>query len=351
MMNIRLFIKEHMAYVLFQVILVLFIMSLYWLDGFRNIDTAIYSIVISTILIMSFLLGRYVKRYSFYQKILSQPVEMEVALQRDAKSPEIEQMEIFSQSLYRLYQNEVQALYANQNRHLQFMNQWVHQMKTPLSVVELLLQEDGEVDKKSLREEIDRLKRGLDTVLINARLDTFEQDMQVEQVQVKQLVAEVVSEHKRLFITHHVYPVISIDEKYVITTDVKWMRFIMSQFITNAVKYTFEEGKKVSIEASCQNGNVLLSVKDEGIGIPTADLPRVTKAFFTGENGRKTGESTGMGLYLAKEICEKLGHVLTIESAPKVGTTISVLFHNQDSVKRGELEDANIENGRCDESL
>ncbi|MET1014780.1 MAG: sensor histidine kinase [Paenisporosarcina sp.] len=350
-MNIRLFMKEHLGYVLFQFILVLFIMSLYWLDGFRNIDTGIYSIVISTILILSFLLGRYVKRYSFYQKILSQPIEMEAALQQNAKSPEQEQVEIFSQSLYRLYQNEVQALYANQNRHLQFMNQWVHQMKTPLSVAELLLQEDGEVDKKSLQEEIDRLKRGLDSVLINARIDTFEQDMQVEQIQIKQLVSEVVSEHKRLFITHHVYPVISIDEKYVVTTDVKWMRFVLSQFITNAVKYTFEEGKKVYIDASCQEGNVLLSVKDEGIGIPTADLPRVTKAFFTGENGRRTGESTGMGLYLAKEICEKLGHELRIESESKCGTTISVLFKNQDSIKRGELEDAHIENGRCDEGL
>ncbi len=350
-MNIRLFMKEHMAYVLFQFILVLFIMSLYWLDGFRNIDTAIYSVVISTMLILSFLVGRYVKRYSFYQKILSQPIEMEAALQHNAKSPEQEQVEIFSQSLYRLYQNEVQALYANQNRHLQFMNQWVHQMKTPLSVAELLLQEDGEVNKKSLQEEIDRLKRGLDSVLINARIDTFEQDMQVEQVQLKQLVSEVVSEHKRLFITHHVYPVITIDEKYVITTDVKWLRFVLGQFITNAVKYTFEEGKKVFIEASCQNGYVLLAVRDEGIGIPSADLPRVTKAFFTGENGRKTGESTGMGLYLAKEICEKLGHELMIESEPKMGTKVSVVFKNQDAVKRGEPEDADIENGRCDESL
>lgn len=350
-MNIRLFMKEHMAYVLFQFILVLFIMSLYWLDGFRNIDTAIYSVVISTMLILSFLVGRYVKRYSFYQKILSQPIEMEAALQHNAKSPEQEQVEIFSQSLYRLYQNEVQALYANQNRHLQFMNQWVHQMKTPLSVAELLLQEEGEVNKKSLQEEIDRLKRGLDSVLINARIDTFEQDMQVEQVQLKQLVSEVVSEHKRLFITHHVYPVITIDEKYVITTDVKWLRFVLGQFITNAVKYTFEEGKKVFIEATCHNGYVLLAVRDEGIGIPSADLPRVTKAFFTGENGRKTGESTGMGLYLAKEICEKLGHELTIESEPKLGTKVSVLFKNQDAVKRGEREDADIENGRCDESL
>lgn len=349
-MNYRLFIKEHAAYIIFQFIMVLFIMLLYWLDGFRNVDTAVYSVVISTLLIFSFLLGRYIKRYSFYQKVLSQPKEMESALQRNGKSPEQEQVEVYLQSLYRLYQNEVQALYANQNRQLQFMNQWVHQMKTPLSVAELLLQEDS-MDKKSMQEEIDRLKRGLESVLMNARLDTFEQDMQVEQVHLKTLVSEVVSDHKRLFITNHVYPMISIDEKYIIPTDAKWMKFVVGQFITNAVKYTFEEGKKVHIRATCQEGNILLSVQDEGIGIPNTDLPRVTKAFFTGENGRKTGESTGMGLYLAKQICGKLGHELSIESEIDLGTTVSILFHNSEKVKGGLPEDAHIENGRSDQSI
>lgn len=345
MMNLQLFLKEHFGYMIFQFILVLFIMFLYWLDGFRNVDTAIYSIVISSLLIVSFLFGRYVKRYNFYNKVLSQPKQMEAALQRDAKSPEQEQIEEFLQDLYRLYQNEVQALYANQNRHLQFMNQWVHQMKTPLSVAELLIQEEGVVDKKSLQEEIDRMKRGLDSVLMNARIDTFEQDMQVEQVQLKQLVTEVVSDNKRLFITHHVYPVISIDENFVILTDLKWIRFVISQFITNAVKYTFEEGKKVYIDASCEDGNVVLSVKDEGIGIPAADMPRITKPFFTGENGRKTGESTGMGLYLAKEVCDKLGHGLSIESELGRGTIVQVVFYSQDPVKRGVAEDVYIKNG------
>ena len=349
-MSLQLFIREHAAYLIFQFIMVLFIMLLYWLDGFRNVDTAVYSVVISTLLILSFLFGRYVKRYSFYNKVLSQPKQMEAALQRNGKSPEQQQVEDYLQSLYRLYQVEVQTLYANQNRHLQFMNQWVHQMKTPLSVAELLLQEDI-FDKKSMYEEIDRLKRGLDSVLMNARLDTFEQDMQVEQVHLKSLVSEVVSDHKRLFITNHVYPVISIDEKYIIPTDAKWMKFVIGQFITNAVKYTFEEGKKVHIQATCQEGNVLLSVQDEGIGIPATDLPRVIKAFFTGENGRKIGESTGMGLYLANEICLKLGHDLSIESQKDKGTTISILFHNSEVVKRGVPEDDHLENGRCDESL
>ncbi|EGA89717.1 integral membrane sensor signal transduction histidine kinase [Planococcus donghaensis MPA1U2] len=337
---LRLFMKEHAAFIVFQVVLVAFIMLLYWLDGFRNLDTAIYSFVISTVLVITFLSARFARRYQYYQRILSAPQNLEHMLQREGKSPEQVQNEVYLQKLYRLYQHEVQSLYAAQNRHLQFMNQWVHQMKTPISVMHLLLQEEKELDKNSVREEMERLKAGLDTVLMNARLDTFEQDMQVEQINLRALVSEVATENKRLFISKRVYPEISIGAEHVVATDQKWMKFIIGQFLTNAVKYTFKQNKKVYIAAECSNGNTLLTIRDEGIGISSSDLPRVTKAFFTGENGRKIGESTGMGLYLAKEVCGKLGHELTISSVQGEGTTVSVLFCNQDFVTQEEHDDS-----------
>lgn len=340
---VRLFLKEHMGFLVFQPLLIAFIMMLYWLDGFRNFDTAVYTVTISLLLTLTFLVARFVKRYRFYQKILVTPEGMDSVLQREGKCPEHIQTEVYMQGLYKVYQHEAQNLYATQNRHLQFMNQWVHQMKTPLSVIQLLLQEEGELDKTSVREEVERLKSGLDTVLMNARLDTFEEDMQVEPVALRQLVSELVTENKRLFISKNVFPDIDIDEQLTVLTDRKWMKFVLGQFLTNALKYTFEPNKKVYLRAQCQNGNVLLTIRDEGIGIPASDLPRVTKAFFTGENGRKTGESTGMGLYLAKEVCNKLGHQLELKSAPGEGTTVSMLFINQESVTGGEHDGA-IEN-------
>ncbi len=82
------------------------------------------------------------------------------------------------------------------------------------------------------------------------------------------------------------------------------------------------------MEAITQADGVVLCVTDQGIGIPKSDLSRVTKPFFTGENGRKTGESTGMGLYIAQEICTKLGHELQFESEVGVGTTVKIIFHH-----------------------
>ncbi|WP_084242565.1 sensor histidine kinase [Planomicrobium okeanokoites] len=329
---LRLFLKEHAAFMVFQAVLVAFIMILYWLDGFRNMDTAIYSFVISILLTSAFLGARCIKRYRYYRKISETPVSMEHMLQKEGRSPEQIQNDLYLHKLYKVYQYEVQALYAAQSRHLQFMNQWVHQMKTPISVIQLLLQNPDELDKNSVSEEIERLKASLDTVLMNARLDTFEQDMQIEKVNLQSLAREIITENKRLFISKQVYPVIEVDENFVAATDRKWMKFVLGQLITNAVKYTFEKDKKVYITASCHNSHMNLSISDEGIGIPSTDLARVTKAFFTGENGRKTAESTGMGLYIAKEVCERLGHELTIESAVGQGTTISILFSNQDTV-------------------
>jgi len=324
----KLFLRDYASFIVFQLLLVGFIMVLYGLDGFRNIDTAIYSFCISLVLLCSFLLARYLMRQRYLMKISQLPTAMEDVLQKNAKTPEAMQTEKYMHELYRFYQHELHSLYASQKRHDQFMNQWVHQMKTPISVIELLLQDDRPLDKKNVQEEIDRLRRGLDMVLVNARLENFEDDMQVEQVALKAIVTATVNENKRLFITKRVFPEIHIEDDLIVTSDSKWLRFILGQFVTNAVKYTFEANKKIVISAIEKDDYVQLAICDEGIGIPASDLSRVTKAFFTGENGRKTGESTGMGLYLAKEICEKLGHELVITSEVGKGTIVTVTFTN-----------------------
>lgn len=350
MKAIRLFLKDHLSFLLFQGVLVLFLLLLFWLDGFRNYDTAIYSVVISIILTFGFLGGKYIIRRTFYAEIVRQPDKMEDALIRFAQGPEHRRVAVFTRSLYKIYQSEVQTLYSSQSRQLEFMNHWVHQMKTPISVINLLLQDKDEFDRQSIAEELERIQKGLDTVLVNASLETFERDMTIEKINLKQLVQEVVTEHKRLLITNGVFPVLSVDENFIVATDRKWMKIVMGQFITNAVKYTFETGKKIHMTAECTGEGVLFSVRDEGVGIPASDLNRITNAFFTGENGRLTGESTGMGLYIASEVCEKLGHQLKIDSKIGVGTTVTLLFVNGEAKEGyGDADNRRVE--RSDKDL
>lgn len=323
--GLKLFIAEHVSYLIFQLFIVLFVLLIYWLEGFRNFDTAIYSIVMSILLISSFLTIRYMLRRRYLKKITELPQRMDDALQKNAKTPEYYETEKYMHELYRHYQHEVQALYAKQTRQYKFTNQWIHQMKTPVAVLELLLQEE-ELDKRSVQEEVDRLKSGLEMVLMNARLENFQEDLQVEQVNLRQLITSTVNDNKRLFITNRIFPELLIDEQITVMSDSKWLKFMVTQFITNSVKYTFEPNKKITIAVEQMDGHQVLLVRDEGIGIPKSDLSRVTKPFFTGENGRKTAESTGMGLYIAQEICVKLGHELRIESEVGQGTTVKIIF-------------------------
>ena len=106
------------------------------------------------------------------------------------------------------------------------------------------------LDKKSVQEEVERLKRGLEMVLMNARFENFEDDMQIEQVPLKLLVTATINENKRLFITNRVFPDVQIEDDLIVMSDAKWLRFVIEQFITNAVKYTFEENKKIYIDSN-----------------------------------------------------------------------------------------------------
>lgn len=327
-MAIKLFIKEHLSYLIFQIMLTLFLIAIFWLEGFRNIDTAIYAVAISSLLITSFLIVRYMLRRRYLAKITTLPTTMEDALQKNAKTTEYALTESYFNQLYKLYQHEVQVLYATQSRQYKFMNQWVHQMKTPVSVLELLLQQEEELDKRSVQEEVERLKRGLEMVLMHARLENFADDMQIVKVPLKSIITSTINDNKRLFIANRVFPDVQLDENLIVMSDSKWLRFLIEQFITNAVKYTFESNKKIYIYTEETNHQIHLIIRDEGIGIPKSDLSRVTKAFYTGENGRKTGESTGMGLYIAKEICDRLGHQLLITSEVGLGTKIEVIFQS-----------------------
>ncbi len=199
-------------------------------------------------------------------------------------------------------------------------------MKTPLSVIHLMIRNRDEAEFAAIGDELDRIRKGLDIVLYTARLDTFERDFHVETLDLRRVVREVTSSQKRLFIRSHVFPLIRMDEPLLIASDEKWLAFVLTQLITNAVRYTRGENRKIVFYGYRRGEQTVLEVQDEGVGIPQGDLPRVFEPYFTGENGREFQESTGMGLYLAKQICGKLGHDIQVESEAGKGTTVRLIF-------------------------
>ncbi|CAI8708717.1 Sensor histidine kinase YxdK [Brevibacillus sp. IT-7CA2] len=322
----KLFLRDQWPFAAFFLVQLILLIMIFAMDGYWNESLMIYVMFLSVFFAGAFLAIRYLSHRTIYQR-LSKPVEtLEELTQTYGNSPLCRAMDDISQEQYRLYKEQLHAYENKQRDHTTFIQQWVHQMKTPISVIHLLLQNEDDPTAESVREEVDRIKRGLETVLYIARLDRFEQDFLIEPVTLRSLVQNVLAENKRLFIRNQVYPEVKVDENWRVESDDKWLAFVLNQLLTNAVRYSAGKSNKVTIRAYERGVHAILEVQDYGIGIPAEDIRRVFKPYFTGENGRKYPESTGMGLYLVKEICGRLHHGVEMESEVGEGTTVRIVL-------------------------
>lgn len=217
-----------------------------------------------------------------------------------------------------------------------FLSQWIHNMKTPVSVIELIAQkgvdeEDGvcNVLFKDIQEENAKILNGLEQVLSLLRMEEFFRDYEPEAADLLVTLKEIINSRKSQFIYNNVYPRIECnEEKMMIITDTKWNKVMIEQIVSNAIKYSADTKEKKSIRfiLSREKESILLEIKDEGVGIPSYDVSRVFEPFFTGDNGRKYGNSTGIGLYISHHIAEKLGHHIWIESEKNQGTCVFIRY-------------------------
>ena len=335
------FIKDRLAYYIIYLSSTALVMLTMLLAGdiyvvSFNKGSAVYAFLLSFILLISFIAIDYTKNKSFYSYLhkLEQNMDNLESVLTDAGFSTHEQR-LYKRILtkgYKHYKDSLSRYEENQRQYTVFMNQWIHQMKTPVSVINLLLQDLGS-DKKELRdsitEENDKIARGLEIMLFNARLSQFNLDFLVESQELSMIIREVINSHKKYFIRYSIYPKLTGDMEVLVESDKKWIAFVINQIIINSIKYSkdiVKENKQLLIDIKKETDQVRLSIQDEGIGIPKEDIGRVFNAFFTGKNGRKTSESTGMGLYLSKRICDELGHGLYIEAEEGMGTKLTLVF-------------------------
>lgn len=323
----RLFLRGHLPLLLLQPLIIGVVLLICWLDNSRSVAVALYAIFLGLFLFAVYLVFHYASHRHYYRRLSEPASSMDQMLEPLGQAPAPQALQTLLLAQYQLLQQQLTDSQQQQNTHRLFMNQWVHQMKTPLAVIELTLQQEAaSPHTASIREELDRLRTGLDTVLYAARLQSIEHDFHIKQVSLATAADQAVQECKRLFIRSLVYPSIKGDKTLLVRTDEKWLVFIIVQLLTNAIKYSAGEHKKVELVLGEQRGHAVLEVRDEGEGIPRADLRRVFEPFYTGDNGRRHREATGMGLYLVKRACDHLHHEVELESAPGQGTTVRLLF-------------------------
>ncbi|SEO23924.1 Signal transduction histidine kinase [Terribacillus saccharophilus] len=323
----KLFLREHVLLIMIQLFQCAMVPILFWLDGYRDVGVSVYAFFLTVVLITAFLCYRYFSRRNFYNRLQHSLTSLDQSLETTERAPISEALDHLLAAQFRLYQEELLKGEDKQDEHLLFMDRWVHQMKTPLSVIELTAQALDEPESSSIREETDRMREGLNTVLYLARLRTITEDFHIKPVVLSKLIHEVNQENKRFYIRYEVFPVLK-EEKAgaIVETDEKWLFFLLAQLVHNAVKYSAGKSNQLVLSLYERSGELVLEVKDFGVGVPVVDRKRIFNKFYTGENGRKYRESTGMGLYLVKEVADKLEHGLEMDSTVGEGTTFRIIF-------------------------
>lgn len=230
---------------------------------------------------------------------------------------------------------EEEAARARSGRQdmLDFYSLWVHQIKTPIAGLHLLLQaqKDGLARgdwNSRMNIEISRVEQYVEMVLSYLRMEDMGRDMVLKTYDLEKIVHQVVKKFSREFLYRKIH--LNLEKvECTILSDEKWVLLVLEQILSNALKYTPEEG---SISIYCLEGKKILAIEDTGIGIPPEDLPRVFENGFTGYNGRENKKSTGIGLYLCKTIMDKLNHRIWIESEEGRGTKVCLDFEREERV-------------------
>ena len=206
----------------------------------------------------------------------------------------------------------------------EYIEQWIHEIKTPITAMKLLCENHRMDWTKELLLELEKTNRFTEQALYYARSEHTEKDYSVREMALSQVVHQAIADNKYLLLQSGMR--LEVEEMQdTVYSDEKWMRFILNQLIANAVKYRTEQ-PVLRISTHKRQDQVVLVVEDDGIGIAASDLPRIFEKGFTGQNGRMVQQSTGIGLYLCKRLCEKLGIGITAESSEH-GTAISLSFH------------------------
>lgn len=239
--------------------------------------------------------------------------------------------------------NDDVAMYRRQAQdYREYVETWVHEAKSPLAAAHLMLEnlmenvpadETGEVlltKTEALGEEFERVEGYIEQALFFARSESLDRDYLIRPYELKRLVGDAVRANARVLIGARVSP-FRVDLENTVFTDEKWMTFILGQIIQNSVKYARSDHAEIVftsrlLDRGLANERIELEVRDNGCGVEKADLARVFDRGFTGENGRAGKRATGIGLYLVKRLCDKMGLGVRADSEPGEFFAITISF-------------------------
>lgn len=329
-MDFKLFFKEKVITILlllFGIITIEIFLMAYNVGMFIKI----YIPLIIMGLYMISIIIEYFKRKKFYDNLLKilEELDEKYLITEIIKTPNFLEGQIFKNSLEQIDKSMLENV--NKYKYMtedykEYIELWIHEIKIPISASKMVIENNKNAITKSIDEELDKVENYIEQALFYARSNTVEKDYYIRKVFLKEIVTESIKKNKSSLIQEKISIDIH-DLEIEVNTDNKWIVFILNQIIQNSIKYRKKENSVMEIYANQGKENVILYIKDNGIGIKQGEITRVFEKGFTGTNGRLSNKkSTGIGLYLCKKLCNKLGIGIELNSVQNEGTEVKLVF-------------------------
>ena len=325
-MKISKYLKDKLNSIL--VFIMFYIMILVFLIVFKTKrELNIFILFLLLIMGIILLMLDYFRKRSYYNKLLEniKDLDQKYLILEFINEPDFYEGKIFYELLYEINKSYIEKLNEykiNINSFKEYIETWIHEVKLPISTM-VLLNHNHKLDKR-INNQLKKIDNYIDQILYYVRSENAEKDYIIKETDIKKIINNVLLKNKDDILENNIELKVEIKEKQVLT-DSKWLEFILNQIINNSIKY-----RKNNPFIKIKYENNLLEIYDNGIGIKEKDIKRVFDKMFTGENGKENIKSTGMGLYIVKEMCDKLGHKIVIESEENKYTSVKIMFEVTD---------------------
>lgn len=280
----------------------------------------------------------YLRKQKFYNNLVQtvDGLDKKYLVLEMINKPDFYEGKIFYQTLYEINKSMIENVkeYSLSIADFkEYVEMWIHEVKIPISSLVLLNHNHkNSLDSKYVKQ-IRKLDNYIDQILYYVRSENAEKDYIIKETSLNDIIKNVALKNKDDLLENNVDLIVDVSDEKVLT-DSKWLEFILNQIINNSIKYKRDNiDSYIKIKTYENKNSVKLFAEDNGIGIPKNDLGQVFDKCFTGENGREKSKSTGMGLYIAKKLCVKLGHKIEIESEEGIFTKVSITFGKNDFYK------------------
>ena len=329
-MKFRDFIKDKVLLIA-TVILALISIEILLLAYNIGIIAQIYIAIIIILVVSISIFVEYKNKQHFYNQLKTNMDELneKYLISEIIKTPNFIEGKILKETIQDTGKSMLENVnhYKNiQEEYKEYIELWIHEVKIPIAASKMIIENNKNSVTKSIDEELDKVENYIEQALFYARSNAVEKDYIINKTNLKEIVNSSILKNKSTLLNEKVAIELK-DIEQEVYTDSKWATFIINQIIQNAIKYSKKDNKRIEIYSKTKNDKVILYIKDNGIGIKKGEITRVFERGFTGDNGRIIGQkSTGIGLYLCKKLCDKLGLGIELNSEKNIGTEVRIIF-------------------------